>query len=39
MLTSVDIIEVLSGLDFLTAVDDETEAKIAKVVHPQLWPE
>jgi DNA/RNA endonuclease G (NUC1) len=36
-LTSVDIIEALTGLDFLTNVPDDVEAKIEAVVHTKLW--
>ncbi len=37
-LTSVDVIEALTGLDFLTQeVPDDTEAKIEAVVHTKLW--
>ena len=37
-LTSVDVIEALTGLDFLTQeVPDDTEAAIEAVVHTKLW--
>ena len=37
-LTSVDVIEALTGLDFLTKeVPDDTEAKIEAVVHTKPW--
>lgn len=35
--TSVDVIEVLTGLDFLTKVPDDVEAGIEAVVHVGLW--
>ena len=38
-LTSVDIVEVLTGLNFLTSLPDEIEREIEKVVHVQPWPE
>ncbi len=36
-LTSVDIIETLTGLDFLTDLDDETEELTEEIVHTELW--
>ena len=36
-LTSVDIIEALTGLDFLTDLDDETEELTEEIVHTELW--
>ena len=38
-LTSVDIIEALTGLNFLTSLPDGTEEEVESVVHAQLWPE
>lgn len=37
-LTSVDVIEALTGLDFLTKeVPDDVEAKIEAIVHTKMW--
>ena len=36
-LTAVDTIEALTGLDFLTKLSDDIEAKIEAVVHTKLW--
>ena len=36
-LTSVDIIEALTGLDFLTNVPDDVETKIEAAVRSKLW--
>ena len=36
-LTSVDIIEALTGLDFFPGVTDETESDIEGVVQIRLW--
>ena len=36
-LTSVDIIETLTGLDFLTDLDDETEQLTEEIVHTDFW--
>ena len=38
-LTAVDVIEALTGLDFLTALEDGAEAGLEQVVHTKLWPE
>ena len=38
-LTAVDVIEALTGLDFLTALEDDVEARLEQVVHTKLWPE
>jgi endonuclease G len=38
-LTSVDVIEALTGLDFLTVLPDEAESEVERVVHYELWPE
>lgn len=37
--TSVDTIEALTGLNFLTSVDDDVEAELERVVHIELWEE
>ncbi|MEM8994527.1 MAG: DNA/RNA non-specific endonuclease [Acidobacteriota bacterium] len=37
-LTSVDVLEALTGLDFLTALDDETEARVERTTAVELWP-
>ena len=37
-LTSVDIIEALTGFDFLSTLDDEKEATIEKTIAVELWP-
>ena len=37
-LTSVDITEALTGLDFLVALDDEVEVKVEKTIAVELWP-
>ena len=37
--TSVDTIEALTGLDFLTKLDDGTEEDLESVVHFDIWPE
>lgn len=36
-LTSVDVIEALTGLDFLPNVSDDVEAEIESVVQVRLW--
>lgn len=36
-LTSVDIIEALTGLDFLSIVPDEIEEQLERVVQIQVW--
>lgn len=36
-LTSVDIVETLTGLDFLTSVPDSVEREIERVVQVELW--
>ncbi len=36
-LTSVDIIEALTGLDFFPVLSDEMEAEIERVVQIRLW--
>ena len=37
-LTSVDVIEALTGLDFLTKeVPDDVEAKIEAIIQTKLW--
>jgi len=38
-LTSVEMIEMVTALDFLTGLDDETAKQIEKVVHSRLWAE
>ena len=38
-LTSVDLIEALTGLDFLAGLDDAIEVELERVVHIELWPE
>ena len=38
-LTSVDVIEALTGLEFLTSLDDAVEVELERVVHNELWPE
>ncbi len=38
-LTSVNIVEVLTGLNFLTSLPDEIEDEVEKVVQVRLWPE
>ena len=37
-LTSVDTIEALTGLDFLSNVNDEIEKKVERIVQTELWP-
>ena len=37
-LTSVDTIEALTGLDFLTNVNEEREKKVERIVQTKLWP-
>jgi len=36
-LTSVDIIEALTGLDFFPTISDETQAEIERVIQIRLW--
>ncbi len=36
-LTSVDTIEALTGLDFLTNVNDDVEEKVERIVQTKLW--
>ncbi len=36
-LTSVDVLEALTGLDFLTALPDDVEKRIEQVTAPALW--
>lgn len=36
-LTSVDTVEALTGLNFLTSLDDDVEAELERVVHIELW--
>ena len=38
-LTSVDTIEALTGLNFLTSLDDDLEGELERVVHIELWEE
>jgi endonuclease G len=38
-LTSVDVIEALTGLDFLTNVDDDVETQVEKITATELWEE
>jgi endonuclease G len=37
-LTNVDAIEHFTGLDFLTALDDDVEAEVEKKTATELWP-
>ena len=37
-LTSVDTIEALTGLDFLSNVDDDIENLVERIVQTELWP-
>lgn len=37
-LTSVDIIEALTGLDFLTSLEDQVEDRLEQEVSTELWP-
>ena len=37
--TSIDTIEALTGLDFLTDLDDGEEEALESVVHFEIWPE
>ncbi|MCZ6652264.1 MAG: DNA/RNA non-specific endonuclease, partial [Planctomycetota bacterium] len=37
-LTSVDIIEALTGMDFLVSLADDVEAKVEKTIAVELWP-
>ena len=37
--TSIDTIEAITGLDFLTDLEDGIEQELEKVVHFELWPE
>ena len=36
-LTAVDTIEALTGLDFLTNVNDDVEEKVERIVQTELW--
>ena len=36
-LTSVDAIEALTGLDFLTNVNDDVEEMVERIVQTELW--
>ncbi len=36
-LTSVDVVEALTGLDFMTNLDDDLEATIERVTQTELW--
>ena len=38
-LTSVDIIEALTGLDFFTVLDDDDEAIIERTIAVEMWEE
>ncbi|MDG6099015.1 DNA/RNA non-specific endonuclease [Alteromonas sp. ZYF713] len=37
-LTSIDVIETVSGLNFLSGIEDDDEALIEKVTAPSQWP-
>jgi len=37
-LTSIDTIEALTGIDFLTAIEDSTESEIEMKIFTRLWP-
>jgi len=38
-LAAVDTIEALTGLNFLTSLDDDLEGELERVVHIELWEE